>query len=115
MISIPEVIMNFFLVSLLTIIAHSAFAMEVEVISSEYQVENEVQERSLCLTMVRVPQNGELLGIVEDITDCFYARSANKSLRLEIDHRDLRPVHPSLLEHLQRPELAIKFYFSSGE
>lgn len=100
-----------------TLLSLSSYAASVEVISAEYQVENERQEKTLCLTVVRVPESGEILGIVEDIYDCFYAREARRNPEnlLDINPRYLREVHPNLLQHLQSQGEPLRFYFSDGE
>lgn len=101
-----------------TLFSLNTFALEVDIISAEYQVENELAEKTLCLTVARVPKTGELLGIVEDIHDCFYARTAkrNPHLPLELDKKYLEPVtNPKLLQHLQRLDTQLTFYFSDGE
>jgi hypothetical protein len=55
------------------------FAFEAQVISTHFKVANELQEKTLCLTILRVRNTGEFLGIVEDIHDCFYAREAKSN------------------------------------
>lgn len=92
--------------------------IEVDVINAEYLVEDEQSNKSLCLTVVRVPRNGNLLGIVESVSDCYYARLANSNpgLPLEIDLSELSPIeHSSLRRHLQKMDSQLKFYFSEGE
>lgn len=97
----------------LSLFSLNLFAFEAEVISAEFMVENE-----LCLTIVRVPATGELLGVVEDIRDCFYARLAKKNphLPLELHDKYLLPLtHKELLQYLQTMDAQLKFYFSEGE
>ncbi len=98
--------------------AFSATTTEVDVISAEFPVEDYDQRKTLCLTVVRIPGTGKLLGVVESIEDCFYARTARKSqdhkIRLplkklqKIEQREMR-------EHLQRIDTQLEFYFSDGE
>ena len=90
----------------------------VDVVSTHIGVEDDEQRKSLCLTVIRVPGHNSLVGVVEDIRDCFYARSAKRSLRpqiqmnlpalKEIDHLPLR-------QHLQKLDTQLEFYFSDGE
>lgn len=90
----------------------------VDVLSAEFGVEDEAQRKTLCLTVVRVPKTRELLGIVEEIEDCFYARTAKKSPnhRLTLNMKDLKPVeNTSLHSHLQTLDTQLRFYFSRGE
>jgi hypothetical protein len=91
---------------------------EVEIISAEYGVEDYDFRRTLCLTVVKIPKSGALLGIVESIEDCFYARLAKKSSdnRLRLSLRKLmRIAHPQMEQHLQKIDTQLKFYFSDGE
>ncbi|MBA2405221.1 MAG: hypothetical protein H0V66_10655 [Bdellovibrionales bacterium] len=95
-----------------------AKAVEVDVISAEFGVADHQQNKTLCLTVVRVPQNGALLGVVEGIHDCFYARSAKKSPdhKIQLDIKKLSPVTlPELQDHLQTIDTQLKFLFSEGE
>lgn len=98
--------------------ALSATTTEVDVISAEFGVEDFDQRKTLCLTVVRVPANGKLLGVVEDIGDCFYARLAKKSRnhKLHLPLKKLKIVkHPEMREHLQRMDTQLEFYSSDGE
>lgn len=95
-----------------------AAVTEVDIISAEYGIEDNLQTKSLCLTVIRVPSSGQLIGVVEDIYDCFFARSAKRSQtnRLKIDLRRLQKIdHKDLHDHLQRMDTQLKFYFSDGE
>lgn len=98
--------------------AFSASTTQVEVISAEFPVEDFDQRKTLCLTIVRVPVTGKLLGVVEDIRDCFYARTAKKSHNHKL-HLPLskfhKITHPEMREHLQRLDTQLEFYFSDGE
>ena len=104
---------------LLAFISFKSFAAtNVDVISAEFGVEDSVQRKTLCLTVVRVPKTSEIMGIVETIEDCFYARAAKKSTnnRLSVNLKDLRPVTASpLANHLQALDTQVKFYFSNWE
>ena len=95
-----------------------AKSVEVDVLSAEFGVEDHFQNKSLCLTVVRIPSNGALLGVVESIQDCFYARSAKKSHNHKIlmDIKKLRAFTiPELHDHLQTLDTQLKFLFSEGE
>ncbi len=91
-------------------------ATEVDVVSAEFGVEDQAQNKTLCLTVVRVPKNGKLLGVVEGIEDCFYARKGKKNPRLTLNLKSLKPIaETDLLQHLQTLDTQLKFYFSQGE
>jgi hypothetical protein len=95
-----------------------AKTVEVDVISAEFGIEDHLQNKSLCLTVVRVPFDGSLLGVVEEIQDCFYARRAKKSpnQKIRIDIKKLRVfTMTELLDHLQTIDTQLKFLFSEGE
>lgn len=92
--------------------------VEVDVLSWEFGVEDQNQEKTLCLTVVRIPETGALLGVVEDIGDCFYARSAKRSSDHKI-HLNLKGLREfsiiELREHLQTFDAQLEFLFSDGE
>ncbi len=95
-----------------------AKSIEVDVISAEFGVEDHFQNKSLCLTVVRVPVSGELIGLVEDIQDCFYARSAKRAPahKIQVDLKKLRAfTNPEMQAHLQTLDTQLKFLFSEGE
>ncbi|HXH30739.1 MAG TPA: hypothetical protein VNJ01_07985 [Bacteriovoracaceae bacterium] len=107
-------------VMLTLIFTTEAFALktEVDVISVEFGVEDHFQRKSLCLTVVRVPYHGALLGVVEDIESCTYARSAKKSYahKIHIELHKLKKITvPELKDHLQKRDTQLSFYFSPGE
>lgn len=92
--------------------------VEVDVLSYEFGVEDHQQGKTLCLTVVRIPESGALLGVVEDIGDCFYARSAKKSQdhKIQLNLKDLRRFSlPELRDHLQTLDAQLEFLFSDGE
>ncbi len=89
---------------------------EVDVISAEFGVEDYTHRKTLCLTVVRIPDSGSLLGIVEPIEDCFYARTGKKNSRIHLALKKLQKIdEPEMFEHLQRMDTQLEFYFSDGE
>ena len=91
---------------------------EVDVISAEFGVEDYNHRKSLCLTVVRVPKSGSLMGIVESLEDCFYARIAKKAPynRIQLAVKKLQKIdEPEMREHLQRMDTQLDFYYSDGE
>lgn len=111
--------MKNFIILFFSLFALNAFAVtEVDVLSAEYAVKDYNQEGTLCLTVIRVPDNGSLLGVVEDIGDCYYARLARRSYnhKLALDLNKLQKIeHTELREHLQKLDTQLEFYFSDGE
>lgn len=101
----------------IALFAFNSFAMTVDVISADFKVENEIAEKTLCVTVVKVSESGEQFGIVEDIGDCFYARMAKRNplAPLEINPKSLGPVTSELNDHLQKRATGLEFYFSDGE
>ena len=100
------------------LISFNTFAAttEVDVISAEFGVEDYTHRKTLCLTVVRVPKSGSLLGIVESIQDCFIARTAKKNNRIHLAVKKLKKIdEPEMREHLQRLDTQLEFYFSDGE
>lgn len=107
------------IILLFCLFSYNAFsATEVDVISAEFGVEDYTHRKTLCLTVVRVPQTSALLGIVEPIEDCFYARTAKKSHNHKI-HLPLNKLQKidelELQEHLQRIDSQLEFYYSDGD
>ena len=100
------------------LISFNTFAdtTEVDLISAEFGVEDYTHRKTLCLTVVRVPKSGSLLGIVESLQDCFIARNAKKNNRIHLAVKKLQKIDgPEMLEHLQRLDTQLEFYFSDGE
>ena len=109
---------NILLLMALLFSYHSFASTSVDVISAEFGIEDEAQRKTLCLTVVRFPKTTELVGIVETIEDCFYARKAKKSAnhRITVRLKDLKPVDDyPLRNHLQSLDPQLEFYFSEGE
>lgn len=107
-----------FLFCLFSLDSFSASSIEVDVLFSEYGVEDYDGRKTLCLTVVRFPASGRLLGVVESIEDCFYARLASRSgdQKIELSLGNLQKItHPEQREHLQRLDGLVEFYFSDGE
>jgi hypothetical protein len=95
-----------------------AKTIEVDVLKTEIGIEDQNFNKTLCLTVVRVPHNGALLGLVEDIRDCFYARQANKSQdhKLRINLKNFKNLKADALAfHLQKIDTQLMFLFSEGE
>lgn len=113
--------MKIFIALLFSFISFQAFSgtfTEVDVISAEFPLEDYDQRKTLCLTVVRVPETGKLLGVVESIEDCFYARKARKSQdhKIHLPMKKLQRIeHREMREHLQRLDTQLEFYFSDGE
>lgn len=109
--------MKNFILLITTLFALNSFGAEVEVVSAELGVEDYNQERTLCLTIVKVPETASLLAVVEDIGDCFYGLKAHRGESLlNIDLDKLQVIHhPELREHLQKRLTQLEFYFSDGE
>jgi len=96
----------------------SAQASQLEVIDSHIGLNDYSERPTLCLTIVRDTHSGELLGILEDITDCFYARKAarNPSRMLEISSNALsKNISSKMLVHLQAFDPALQFVWSNHE
>ena len=110
---------NIFILSLFLFSFNSlAKSIVVDVVSAEYGIEDHHLRPSLCLTVVRLPSEGHLIGIVENIEDCFYARMANSSHnhQLKIDFSKFNPFKAGALrEHLQTLDAQLEFLFSDGE
>ncbi|MFP5491594.1 MAG: hypothetical protein ACLGG0_08840 [Bacteriovoracia bacterium] len=96
----------------------SAEAAQMEVMDAQIGMLDYTDRPTLCLTVVRDLETDELLGIVEDITDCFYARKAsrNPSMILELSDNAFRKMNSGkMLIHLQEIDPALKFLWSNHE
>lgn len=102
-----------FLLSLLYSV--SSFSAEVDVLSAEFGVEDESGKPQLCLTVVRLPKTGAVVGIVETLYDCFFTRQAKKNPRIDINLKTLTRPDSGLLQHLQSRDASLEFLFSDGE
>lgn len=107
--------MKTFLLLSALLFSSSSFSSVVDVISAHFGVEDEAGRPELCLTIVRLPKSGAVVGIVETMYDCFYARKGKKQPHLEIDFKTLTKIEPSLLSHLQTQASSLEFLFSDGE
>ncbi len=88
--------------------------VSVDIISAEYPVEDYTGRPSLCLTVVRTTE-GKLIGIVEPIEDCFYARKARRASgnRLTVFTKNLTRIQEGQLkQHLQSRDTQLEFYYS---
>lgn len=93
----------------------SSFSSEVDVIHAEFGVVDEAGNPELCMTVVRIPESGAVIGIVETMYDCFYTRQAKKNARIDINLNSLQRPETSLLEHLQNQGGPLEFLISEGE
>lgn len=104
----------FFLIS--SSLSYASGLTSARVVSSDIGVNDQRQRQTLCLTVVEVRPSNEVIAIVEDITDCYYARQALTSPIIELSLADLKPVdQPSLRDHLQSFDSSLPFYFSEVE
>lgn len=115
-----RVLMKNTIILFLTLISFNAVSApeSFDIISTEFGVEDQHQAKTLCLTVLRSPQNGHLYGIVEDIYDCFIARKAanQKSQNFKLDLKKLKSLpSPALHSYLQTQDTQLKFYFSEGD
>lgn len=104
--------------SLFSLVSLNLFAADVDILSSKIGVKDYGNKKSLCLTVVRVPETSSLIGIVESIEDCFYARQAKKSSnhKMELNLKYLKEISDRRMQnHLQTLDAQLKFYFSDGE
>lgn len=92
-----------------------SYSGEVDVISAEFGVEDEAGKPELCVTVVRVPWTGAVLGIVETLYDCFYTRQAKKNPRIEVNLKTLIRPGPGLLQHLENQDSGLQFLYSDPE
>ena len=92
-----------------------SFAVEVDVINAEFGLEDEAGNPQLCLTVVRLPKTGAVVGIVESLYDCFYTRQAKKHPRIQVYFKRLSKPDSGLLQHLQSRDASLEFLYSDGE
>jgi hypothetical protein len=71
---------------------------------------------TLCVVVVKDLQSQELLGLIEDITDCYWARQAKhqKILRVPVDA--FAPLdNTAMLQHLQALDSQLEFFWSTAD
>lgn len=96
----------------------AALQLRVQVIDAQFGVEDSAGQKTLCLTVARDVESSRLVGVVEDITDCYWARQAHRTPEkiLSLPRKDLKPVSdPALLQRLQGFDSQLEFLWSSAE
>ena len=97
-------------------LSYASGLTSARVVSADIGINDQQQRQTLCLTVVEVKPSSEVMAIVEDITDCYYARQAKNSAIIEISLADLKLVdQPELRQHLQSFDSSLPFYFSEVE
>lgn len=92
--------------------------LNVQVINVDIGLNDYADRPTLCLTTAREVETGRLVGVVEDIGDCFYARQANRSPEtvLQVPRQYLRPVKTGqMLRHLQAFDSQLEFFWSNAD
>lgn len=110
-----RLIIAFFLI---TTSAHAASTLKVDVIHTEVGVLDYTDRPTLCVTTAREVSTGKLLGIVEDITDCFWTRQARRThaTTLELPRHAFTPVEAGeMLQHLQGFDSQLEFLWSNAD
>lgn len=111
--------LRFFIVFLLLLsVAQAADTVKLEVIDAQFNVRDYTDRPSLCVTIVRDLTEGKLLGIVEDVTECYWARQArrNPTHSLEIPRHELQKIQDEDLQvHLQAFDSQLEFLWSSND
>jgi hypothetical protein len=105
---------NFILLFSLFFSMNTFSSISVDVISAHYPVADHEGKNTLCVTVVRIP-TGNILGIVENIEDCFYARKVKRTgaATLRMSLRSLTKISGNnLQQHLQRLDRELEFYYS---
>lgn len=98
--------------------AQAASTLKVDVIDAQIGVNDYTNRPTLCVTTVREVSSGKMLGIVEDIGDCFWTRQArrNPSATLELPRRDFKKLAPGeMLQHLQGFDSQLEFLWSNAD
>lgn len=98
--------------------AQAASTLKVDVIDAQIGVSDYANAPTLCVITAREVSTGKMLGIVEDITDCFWTRQArrNHSATLEIPRRDFQALAPGeMLQHLQGFDSQLEFLWSNAD
>lgn len=93
-------------------------SLNVQVISVEIGLHDYEDRPTLCLTIARELKSGLLVGLIEDITDCFWARQANRSPEkiLRLPKNYLSPVKQGqMLNHLQAFDSQLEFFWSNAD
>ncbi|MBY0515826.1 MAG: hypothetical protein K2P81_02880 [Bacteriovoracaceae bacterium] len=111
--------MKYFFFFLLTL--SSAFAsenMKLEVIDTQIGINDYADRPTLCLIVARDVETGKLVGLVEDIYDCFWTRKARhlSNNSLELPRRDFSAFKSEeMLQHLQGFDSQLEFLWSNND
>mgnify|MGYP003393581062 CR=1 FL=1 len=107
---------------ILLVSAAQAFAakrmLEVQVINVDIGLNDYTDRPTLCLVTGREVSSGRMVGLLEDIGDCFYARQAKRSPEqvLKLPGRYLSPVkEQEMLQHLQAFDSQLEFFWSNAD
>lgn len=111
-----------FVATLLLVSATACFAakrtLAIQVINVEIGLNDYTDRPTLCLVVGREVSSGRLVGLIEDIGDCFYARQARRAPEkvLKLPGQYLRPVREQeMLSHLQAFDSQLEFFWSSAD
>lgn len=108
----------FIAILLISSAAHSASTLKVDVINTEIGVLDYTDRPTLCVTTAREVSTGKLLGIVEDIGDCFWTRQVRRThaSTLELPRHAFTKVEDNeMLTHLQGFDSQLEFLWSNAD
>lgn len=105
----------------LTTLCYTAQAnstIQAQVIDTQIGLDDWSNQPTLCLIVAREIETGRLLGVVEDIYDCFWTREArhHPEAILELPLKDLHPMSDGpMLQHLQGFDSQLEFLWSDAD
>jgi hypothetical protein len=71
---------------------------------------------TLCVLIVKEAQSQETFGLVEDITDCYWARQAKQQKVLCVPDNAFAPLDSTaMLQHLQALDSQLEFFWSTAD
>ncbi len=95
-----------------------AASLHLEVLDVEIGFKDYDGQPTLCLTRAVEVGTGRSIGLVEDITDCYWARQARASqgVLLYIPAKDFSPlVDDAMSSHLQAFDSQLEFLWSTAD
>jgi hypothetical protein len=111
--------MKFILVLLFSLsFAFASESMKLEVIDTQIGMNDYNENPTLCLIEARDVETGKLVGLVEDIFDCFWTRKARHltSNTLELPRHDFVAFKSEeMLQHLQGFDSQLEFLWSNND
>lgn len=93
-----------------------AGVIRAEVVDASIGVNDWAGQPTLCVVVVRDVRSQALMGLVEDITDCYWTRQARRQRVLRLPSDAFAPVNDErMAQHLQGFDSQLEFFWSNAD